>query len=70
MGVGADVFFPIKKGRKFSYWNSQYLKRSRKYQYEIKIQKGRKLSQWVFGIHQYIKEGRKTKQLTIYSPIY
>ena len=39
----------------------------------IKIKKDRKSSQWVFGIHQYIKEGSKTKQkngLTIYSTIY
>ena len=32
--------------------------------YNIKIKKGRKSSQWVYGIHQYIKGGRKsTKKL-------
>ena len=30
--------------------------------YNIKIKKGRKSSQWVLGIQQYIKGGRKTKQ--------
>ena len=30
-GGGADVFFPVKKGRKLYYiWNSQYIKRFRK----------------------------------------
>ena len=30
------------------------------------IKKGRKSSQWVFGIHQYIKGCRKSKQKLIY----
>ena len=35
-------------------------------EYNIKIKKGRKLSPWVYGIHQYIKRGRETKQKRTY----
>ena len=39
-----------------------YIERcSNRIRYNIKIKKGRKSSELVFEIHQYIKAGRKTK---------